>query len=171
MKRLLLAILLLLLVLPFNIPAHATGGEHTTMTGLPHDIYYMQIHLDMNWYYYQSYNQKSIQALYALNGPNLWIGYDRGAWDVPDGTTWLNYIEIYSRTRKEPYYLFIASSSSTPKMRYLFLFDNLKANCDSKGQHCGNHMWIYDTSSGVKLATIFSVDTDTMRSIYRLSEL
>lgn len=169
MKYIVLVVLLLsLFVTPTPTVIKASGGEHTTMSGLPHDIYLIRVHSGTGWQYRYTYKQSEISKLYGFNGPNIWIGYERGAWDVPDGSSWESYIELYSRSRpSDPYYLWIVSApSNRAQTKYVFLYNSLKTWCDSKGQHCGNHDWVYDNSSGVKLATTFAVPASDIYALY-----
>lgn len=161
-----LSLLMLAILISFPAPTLA-GGEHTTMGNLPRDIYKIRIHHGLDWYYRYSFSKKAIGDLYDLNGQNLWYGYGAGGWPVPDDSKYESYIELYSSSRPQPYYLFIVASKSKPSFRWLFLFNSLKYNCDNQGQHCGNHDWVYDG----RLAVTFVIDAKRITDIYRLANV
>lgn len=175
MKRLFLFLAFLIVLLLAGDSAqqsekvYAIGGEHITMAGLPHDIYFAKVFNVATWTSRDTYSQAIIQKIYALNGAEIWIGYENGGWDVPYGSSYESYIELYSKSRpKDPYYLWIASHPSTKKQaKYLFLYNSLKQWCDAQGNHCGTHDWVYDFSTGQKLSTTFVVPAGDIFSIYR----
>lgn len=142
-------------------------GEHTTMNGLPRDIYLIRVHKGTDLAYRGTVNRGAIERLYALNGPNIWDSYSNGGFTVQWNKGYYeSYFDLWADSRLgQPYYVFVFVSPDRPNKRYLFVLSSLATNCN--GGHCGSHDWVRDGP----LATVFEVNKADIIPIYRIAGL
>ena len=68
-------------------------------------------------------------------GNNIWIGYQKGGWDIQGTKTWESVIVV----QPQGYQIWIMRSSAAPQLRYVWGFRTMASNSDPNGNHLGNH--------------------------------
>lgn len=79
-----------------------------------------------------------IDAACALQGPSIWIGYERGGWAWPSDVALETCLQLVWKNRHTTH-LYVYASVSTPALRYVVVFKDMTIFADSNGQHVGQH--------------------------------
>ena len=102
------------------------------------------------------------QRLMSLSGPNLWLS--SYGWNIPNYPAqghWESDIELHCADHN--YSMWVWTAYAAPDVRYVFVFNSMKSNCDAHGKHCGNHDFVYDG----KLPMTFSVSAAALAAVLK----
>ena len=72
-----------------------------------------------------------------VKGKSIWIGYDKGGFDIPDD--WYFLPDVVFDTSKGKRYLWVIAAPSTPGDIYVFPFKSMEPYADANGEHYGVH--------------------------------
>jgi hypothetical protein len=82
--------------------------------------------------------RRLIDAACALEGPSIWVGYERGGWAWPVDTALEAALRLTWKNRHETH-VYIYAAASTPALRYAVVFKDVRRFADAKGEHMGEH--------------------------------
>ena len=79
-----------------------------------------------------------LDALAAVDGESIWIGYERGGWDYPDGFKEMTFTRYWVFGKREGVRFWVILYIGA-EWSYGFTFSNTEVYADANGEHIGQH--------------------------------
>ena len=79
-----------------------------------------------------------LEAIAAIDGESIWVGYENGGWDYPDGIEAMSFTRYWIFGKRDGVRFWVILYIGA-EWSYGFTFSNTEVYADANGEHIGQH--------------------------------